>query len=81
MIQLIQHIKEFESRNNISIDVVVFGDASSVVREFWGEDEFKSCTSIKELFDFLRTAELMKSSDDGRCIKPIEIITNKPEKG
>jgi len=67
-------INNFEKRNNISISVVLHGDGSGSIQEFWDYDEIKTFENEEQLIAFLSIAELEKDTKDNRVHKPIKIV-------
>ena len=72
MKKTLQLIKNFEKRNNISIAVIIYGDGSTTVEEFWDDEELNQCNSIDELHTFLMNTQY-KLADDGGCLSPVQI--------
>lgn len=76
MNRIISLLKEFETRNNISAFIEVFGDESFVVREFWEGGEVFLASSISELEAGLKNKTYKKDESDGRCLSPFQEISN-----
>lgn len=72
MIETLKLINEFEERNNISVSLVLHGDGSCFLQEFWDYEVIKSFDKIEELHTFLENGKLKKAKD-GRSVSPIEI--------
>ena len=70
----LQLMKNFETRNNISIVVELYSDGSSRTEEFWKE-ELNQSSTIDELHTFLKNTQY-KLADNGRCIIPIENLND-----
>lgn len=66
-------IRNFERRNNISIAVVIFGDGSAGVEEFWDNEKLNESKTIEELHEFLENTKY-KCDSDGRCFSPVQKI-------
>jgi len=66
-------LNEFEERNNISTTIEINGDGSGNLREFWDEEIIKEFDSLENLNSFLLDGNL-KKGEDGRSIKPIQIL-------
>jgi hypothetical protein len=66
-------INEFEERNNISISLVLQGDGSCSLQEFWDYEVIKSFDKIDELHTFLENGNLKKDKK-GLSISPIQIV-------
>lgn len=73
MKELLKKMNEFESRNNLSIDVILFSDGSFSIREYWDEEEFIGGSTTEELMGILDNMNCQRAAD-GRCIKPIIIL-------
>ena len=66
-------INEFEERNNISVSLVLQGDGSCSLQEFWHCEVINSFDKIDELHTFLKNCNLIKDKD-GHSISPIEVV-------
>jgi len=73
MKKLLELVKNFEKRNNISIAITVMGDGSGSVSEFWDYEELKEYQDIEELTDFLKNTQYLLA-DDGRCVSPVQTM-------
>ena len=73
MKKLLELVKNFEKRNNISIAITIIGDGSGIVSEFWDYEELKKYKNIEELTDFLKNTQYLLA-DDGRCVSPVQTM-------
>ena len=73
MDKLIENIKKFEERNNVSAIVVVYSDGSNEVKEFWDSENFASFDNIDKLQEYLERATY-KMSGNGRMISPSKLV-------
>ena len=73
MKKLLELVKNFENRNNISIAITIIGDGSGIVSEFWDYEELKEYKNIEELTDFLKNTQYLLA-DDGRCVSPVQTM-------
>lgn len=67
-------MKDFESRNNMSIVVTFYSNGSSSTEEFWRDENLARSKNIKELHEFLLNTHYQLAEDDGRCLSPVQII-------
>lgn len=74
MEKMIQLVKNFEKRNNISIAITFYSDGSSQVEEFWDYETLNESKNIEELRSFLMNTQYKLSDDDGRCLSPVEVV-------
>ena len=72
MRKILQLIKNFEKRNNISISITIFGDGSAHVDEFWDEERLCSAECEGDLIQFLMNTQY-RLDEDGRCFSPVEL--------
>ena len=70
MEELLIAIEAFEKRNNISTKLTLYSDGSSMIQEFWDEEELFEGKSPKELFEFLIKTRY-KLDDRGWCVSPV----------
>jgi hypothetical protein len=73
MDKLIENIKKFEERNNVSAIVVVYSDGSNEVKEFWDSENFASFDNTKKLLEYLERATY-KMSENRRMISPSKLV-------
>lgn len=71
--ELLQLMKDFEERNNISIAVSLCSDGSGTVLEFWENNDLEHFENEDGLKDILNNSTY-KKGDNGLCINPIEKI-------
>lgn len=76
MKKIIELLKQFEKRNNISAYVEVHGDESFSIREFWDKTEIFFALNLTELKEGLKNKNYKKDETDGRCLFPFEEIKN-----
>lgn len=69
---LLELMKKFEQRNNISVSLDLFSDGSGDLLEFWDEECIKAFSSLPELYHFLESGKL--EMKDGHSTKPIKIV-------
>lgn len=69
MEKIIEALKYFEGRNNISAFVTVHSDGSLELLEFWEEDILWTCASPEELIYYLLNTKY-ELDENGVCIKP-----------
>ena len=74
MIETLKLINEFEERNNISVSLILHGDGSCSLQEFWDYEVIKSFDKIDELHIFLKNA-LLKKDKDGISVSPIVVVS------
>jgi len=74
MKKILQLMKNFEKRNNISIVITFYSDGSSSTEEFWDEEELNKSNTIEELYSFLMNTQYKLADDDGRCLSPVQIL-------
>lgn len=70
MKEIIELIKEFEKKNNISIALTIFSDESFIIEEFWDEETLKEGKSSKEFKEFLKNTQYLKC-EKGKCFSPV----------
>jgi hypothetical protein len=58
MEEILELIRVFETRNNISITIQVHGDGSSSIKEFWDNDVINECKKLDELKCFLSSGSV-----------------------
>lgn len=73
MEKTLQLMKNFETRNNISIALQLFSDGSSVCEEFWDYERLNESKTIRELHLFLMNTQYLLDDEDGRCYSPVRI--------
>jgi hypothetical protein len=69
MKELIDALKYFEDRNNISAFVTVHSDGVLELFEFWEEDNLASFKTSEEMHHYLLTTQYALD-EEGICIKP-----------
>jgi len=75
MKEILEKVKMFETRNNISVVFNTCSDGSGELREFWDDDLLYSYESIYNLILYLDTVKYQKS-ENGTSFKPVRIICN-----
>ena len=75
MNDLLDLMRAFEERNNISIYFVWCSDGSCSIEEFWTEEVLAECDSIIDVMEFLRNTQYELDSD-GRCFSPVRLKKN-----
>lgn len=73
MEKLIENIKKFEKRNNVSVIVVFYSDGANEVKEFWDCENFASFDTTEKLYEYLQRATY-KMSKNGRMISPSKLV-------
>jgi len=74
MENLLELMRAFEKRNNISIYIDLCSDGSCGVKELWHDGSLNNnISNIKELYEFLKNTNYELSSD-GICLSPVIII-------
>jgi len=73
MDKLVENIKKFEQRNNVSAMVVIHSDGSNEVKEFWDSENFARFDNIEKLHEYLERATY-KMSKNGRMVNPSKLI-------
>ena len=73
MKNLLEKIKSFEDRNNISALVILYSDGSNQVKEFWESSDLSKLDRIDELEQFLDRATYEKA-DNGRMKTPAKLV-------
>lgn len=68
-------MKNFETRNNISIAVQMYSDGSTKTEEFWDDEVLNESNTIGEFHSFLKNTQY-KLAEDGRCISPVENLND-----
>lgn len=76
MLEILEILKSFEKRNNISVYLEIYSDCSGSVRELWDEEVIKGFESLQELKEILENINL-KKDEKGLCISPVEILNVK----
>lgn len=76
MDKLINALKSFEARNNISASIIMQSDGSFGLKEFWTEEELGSFNSAEELLKFLSETQYILDKM-GVCISPCQIDSQK----
>lgn len=66
---LLDAIKAFEERNNISVAIILCSDGSGSIEEFWHNEELERFESFSELLHILTFVNYQKSF--GLCVYPI----------
>ena len=72
MDEIIELMKSFEKRNNISISMLIMSDGSGSVSEFWDYEGLKGFADIEELKDFLKNTNYLLD-ENGKCFSPVKI--------
>ncbi len=62
-------MKQFEKRNNISISFEMCSDGSCHFEEFWRDEILIECETIKEAIEFLKNTEY-ELDENGLCFAP-----------
>lgn len=71
--KILDLMKDFEYRNNVSLSINICSDGSGCVNEFWNEDTLESFETISELTYILKNVKYKKDIS-GHCIRPVERI-------
>lgn len=71
--ELLQLMKDYEERNNISVYLALCSDGSGDVLEFWNDNELESFDNEDQLISILQNSTY-KKGENGYCITPIEKI-------
>ena len=58
MEKLLKLLNEFEERNDISTNLIIFSDGSNLLEEFWTGDTLHGFDTIKNLKKFLKRGVL-----------------------
>jgi hypothetical protein len=69
---LLQAMKQFEKRNNISTYIVLCSDGSLSIHEFWKEETLSEISTIEEAKIFLETTEY-ELDENGLCFSPVKL--------
>jgi len=72
MEELLELIKLFEVRNNLSVGIIIFGDGSGRLFDFWQESTILNFVNSQHIEEFLQGGNLKMK--DGKSISPIEIL-------
>ncbi len=76
MEKTIQLIKNFETRNNLSIAVTFYSDGSSGTEDFWDNEKLNESKTLEDLHTFLSNTQYKLSEDEGRCLSPVQLVDN-----
>lgn len=74
MEKILNVMKDFEKRNNISIAVTFYSDGSSSTEEFWDNEQLNESKDINKLYCFLAFTKYKLDDKDGRCLSPVQTV-------
>jgi len=71
---IINSLKEFEKRNNLSVALELHSDGSSALSDFWNSEEtIKEFNTLEDLKSYLDNTSY-KLSPAGRCYNPLQEV-------
>ena len=75
MKEILNSLKDFEKRNNLSAAITFCGDGSNTLNEFWDDDILGQFDNVENLLRYLKEAKY-KKNEEGICLSPVELTCN-----